>query len=57
MAQSAADAGQTTGPGDAPAPVGVLADGIPYFAPAGAVLTDGDLVMCHLCGSWRRSVS
>jgi hypothetical protein len=37
--------------------VGELADGTPYYAPVGEVEADGDLVRCHLCGSWRRSVT
>jgi lambda repressor-like predicted transcriptional regulator len=37
--------------------VGKLEDGTPYFAPVGEVEADGDLVRCHLCGSWRRSVT
>jgi AraC-like DNA-binding protein len=44
---------QAAGPG----PIGVTADGVPYFAPIGEVLIDGDLVLCHLCGNWRRSVT
>ena len=38
-------------------PLGALADGTPYFAPPGAVVAEGDLVLCHLCGRWRRSVT
>jgi AraC-like DNA-binding protein len=37
--------------------VGVLADGSAYYAPVGEVVTDGGLVMCHLCGRSLRSVS
>jgi hypothetical protein len=37
--------------------VGVLTDGTAYFAPVGEVEADGDLVACHLCGEWRRSVT
>jgi hypothetical protein len=40
-----------------PSVVGKLADGTPYYAPVGEVDADGDLVRCHLCGSWRRSVT
>jgi lambda repressor-like predicted transcriptional regulator len=39
------------------APLGLLADGTPFFAPVGEVTVDGDLVTCHLCGCWRRSVT
>src|ERR1700729_2916797 len=39
------------------APLGLLADGTPFFAPVGEVIVDGDLVICHLCGCWRRSVT
>ena len=38
-------------------PLGALADGTAYFVPAGEVIADGDLVQCHLCGCWRRSVT
>ena len=38
-------------------PVGVLADGTPYYAPIGEVIADGSLVTCHLCGRARRSVT
>jgi hypothetical protein len=37
-------------------PVGVLADGTPFYAPIGEVVADGALVMCHLCGRSLRSV-
>jgi AraC-like DNA-binding protein len=40
-----------------PGVVGKLADGTPYYAPVGEVEANGDLVRCHLCGSWRRSVT
>jgi hypothetical protein len=40
-----------------PAAIGTLTGGMAYFAPLGAVVADGDLVLCHLCGSWRRSVT
>ncbi len=43
-------------PGRHPA-VGVLPDGTPYYAPIGAVIADGALVTCHLCGRWLRSVT
>jgi AraC-like DNA-binding protein len=38
-------------------PVGCLSDGTEFYAPIGEVVTDGDLVLCHLCGQLRRSVS
>src|SRR5499427_4955162 len=38
-------------------PVGMLADGTPYYAPIGAVIADGSLVTCHLCGRALRSVA
>jgi hypothetical protein len=38
-------------------PVGVLADGTPYYAPIGEVVADGPLVTCHLCGRALRSVT
>lgn len=38
-------------------PVGVLADGTPYFAPLGEVIVDGSRVICHLCGRALRSVT
>jgi hypothetical protein len=34
----------------------VLADGTPYYAPLGTVVSDGPHVQCHLCGGWFRSV-
>src|SRR6201995_3811982 len=37
--------------------VGVLADGTPYYAPIGEVVTDGTTVTCHLCGRSLKSVS
>src|SRR5215472_14499851 len=39
------------------APVGVLADGTPFYAPIGEVISDGPLVTCHLCGRALRSVA
>lgn len=36
--------------------VAVLADGTPAYAPLGAVVRDGQRVLCHLCGGWFRSV-
>src|SRR5215470_10146532 len=36
---------------------GVLADGTAFYAPAGEVVTDGPLVICHLCGRSLRSVT
>jgi hypothetical protein len=61
MAGSTANAGPGSG-GLAnlparPAAIGTLADGTVYFAPQGAVVANGDLVLCHLCGRWRRSVT
>src|SRR5215475_8877915 len=50
MARSVAETGE-------PVPLGVLADGTRYFVSAGEVAVDGDLVRCHLCGAWRRSVT
>jgi lambda repressor-like predicted transcriptional regulator len=41
----------------AESPVGVLADGTPYYAPIGEVIMDGSLVTCHLCGRALRSVT
>jgi AraC-like DNA-binding protein len=44
--------------GQAMRPVfGVLADGTALYAPAGEVVVDGPLVVCHLCGRFRRSVT
>lgn len=34
----------------------VLADGTPSYAPLGAVVREGEWVLCHLCGRWFRSV-
>jgi len=39
------------------APVGVLADGTPFYAPIGEVIAGGPLVTCHLCGRALRSVT
>jgi hypothetical protein len=55
MAQAA-----TAGPaaaGTRPAACGWLDDGTPFYAPVGEVITDGDLVQCHLCGQLLRSVT
>src|SRR5690348_6698430 len=41
----------------AASPVGVLADGTPYYAPIGEVIVDGSLVTCHLCVRALRSVT
>lgn len=41
----------------AESPVGMLADGTPYYAPIGEVVMDGSLVTCHLCGRALRSVT
>ncbi len=38
-------------------PVGMLADGTPFYAPIGEVAVDGPLVTCHLCGRALRSVT
>src|SRR2546428_536183 len=38
-------------------PVGVLADGTPYYAPVGEVIMTSALVTCHLCGRSLRSVT
>jgi hypothetical protein len=38
-------------------PVGMLADGTPFYAPIGEVAADGPLVTCHLCGRALRSVT
>jgi len=37
--------------------LGTTADGVAYFAPIGEVMASGDLVLCHLCGRWLRSVT
>ena len=37
--------------------LGCLPDGTQFFAPIGSVVTDGDLVLCHLCGRLLRSVT
>ncbi|HEY6501299.1 MAG TPA: MucR family transcriptional regulator [Streptosporangiaceae bacterium] len=37
--------------------IGVLADGIPYYAPIGEIVSDGTTVTCHLCGRSLKSVS
>ena len=37
--------------------VGVLADGVPYYAPIGEVVSDGPTVVCHLCGRSLKSVA
>src|ERR1700689_2293937 len=36
---------------------GVLADGTPYFAPIGEIVSDGAAVTCHLCGRSLKSVA
>ena len=36
---------------------GVLADGTPYYAPIGEVVSDGSTVTCHLCGRRLKSVA
>jgi lambda repressor-like predicted transcriptional regulator len=37
--------------------VGVLADGTPYYAPIGEIISDGATVTCHLCGRSLKSVA
>src|ERR1700677_4031698 len=37
--------------------VGALADGTPYYAPIGVIVTDGTTVTCHLCGRSLKSVA
>ena len=37
--------------------VGVLADGTPYYAPIGQIVSDGTTVTCHLCGRALKSVA
>jgi ROS/MUCR transcriptional regulator protein len=37
--------------------VGVLADGTPYYAPIGEIVSDGTTVTCHLCGRPLKSVA
>jgi ROS/MUCR transcriptional regulator protein len=37
--------------------VGVLADGTPYYAPIGEIVSDGTTVTCHLCGRSLKSVT
>src|SRR5262249_36854264 len=41
----------------AASPVGVLADGTPYYAPLGEVIGDGSLVTCPPCARALRSVT
>lgn len=61
MAATSADAGPShKGPDMSPAErsaEGTLASGVTYFAPVGEVVIEGDLVLCHLCGRWLRSVT
>lgn len=38
-------------------PLGATSVGVAYFAPIGEVVSDGDFVLCHLCGRWLRSVA
>src|ERR1700685_363554 len=40
-----------------PPVVGVLADGTPYYAPIGEIISDGATVTCHLCGRSLKSVA
>jgi hypothetical protein len=37
--------------------IGVLADGTPYYAPIGEIVSDGTTVTCHLCGRPLKSVA
>jgi hypothetical protein len=37
--------------------VGVLADGTPFYAPIGEIVSDGATVTCHLCGRTLKSVT
>jgi ROS/MUCR transcriptional regulator protein len=37
--------------------VGMLADGTPYYAPIGEIISDGTTVTCHLCGRSLKSVT
>jgi hypothetical protein len=37
--------------------MGVLADGTPYYAPIGEIISDGTTVTCHLCGRPLKSVA
>src|ERR1700759_3043150 len=37
--------------------IGALPDGTPFYAPIGAVVTDGTVVTYHLCGRSLRSVT
>jgi hypothetical protein len=37
--------------------LGVLPDGTPYYAPIGAIVSDGITVTCHLCGRSLKSVA
>jgi ROS/MUCR transcriptional regulator protein len=49
------------GPGEVPRVVrpvaGVLADGTPFYAPIGEIISDGTTVTCHLCGRSLKSVA
>src|ERR1700723_3084775 len=36
---------------------GALADGTPYYAPIGEIVSDGATVTCHLCGRSLKSVA
>jgi len=38
-------------------PIGMLADGTPFYVPTGEVAVDGPRVTCHLCGRALRSVT
>src|ERR1700734_1159871 len=37
--------------------VSCRADGIPYYAPMGEIVSDGTTVVCHLCGRSLKSVA
>src|ERR1700761_2572310 len=51
------DQGFRAGWGAAQPVVGVLADGTPYYAPIGEIVSDGTTVTCHLCGRSLKSVT
>ncbi len=51
------DLGSQGGPRMVRPVVGVLADGTPYYAPLGEVVSDGATVTCHLCGRSLKSVA
>src|ERR1700727_165039 len=51
------DHGSTGAPRRARPVAGVLADGTPYYAPIGEIVSDGITVTCHLCGRSLKSVA